>query len=598
MKIFMVWLLIIVIGNLIANESQTIDFSIMDTSINPGDNFYRYANGKWLNENSLPEGRSRFGFFDIAENRTNNELILMMQEKTEDTLQKLIAEFYTSGMDTIAIKKTGISALAPQLEMINKISDNPDLTRALAYLQLIGINPLFEIHSPKYWEMRGTHYLYLRQTVTTLENSPDTEIIQQLARAITPSSKKYNLYNLRKLQRAFPNIIWEEYFMILQIEDKKTVIAEPDYFEMISDMLAEYSIAEWKAYLEWKLLDSAESLLKASADRELFVMQTISDCLPELTGHLYTQKYFNNETRQQVHNITSNLQSAFRIRINDKDWLSSKTKKLAVQKIDNFTFKIGEPDFNGSDYAELQIDPAGFLQNVFNSRKLHTINRLQNCGSILKNEEWIVPAHSTNAWYSINRNDITLPAAYINQLFDINNDAATSYAQLATAIAHEMTHSLDDMGRRYNADGKSKKWWKKSEIKYFNILSQKLVNQYDSYILIDTLHVNGKNTLGENIADLGGLNIAYDAYKIATAAEESEILNGFSPDQRFFLAYAQKWRDILSDDLKRQYATGYYHAPPEFRTNGNVYNLDAFYDSFSIEKGKPYKKKENRINIW
>jgi putative endopeptidase len=578
-------------GLLYGAELQTIDFSIMDTSIEPGDDFYGYANGKWLVENQIPADVQRWGFYDLAEKKTNDDLIAMMKEKTEDPLQNLISDFYYSGI----INKSTYSA---QLKIIEMISTKADLSRALAYFQLIGVNPLFEIHNPDYWELRGTHYVYLRQAITCITDYPDNEIAEQLAKAITPSKHKYNLYSLKKLNRSFPNIDWDKYFNVLQLPEKKAVIEHPAYFKLVSNLVEEYSIAQWQEFLRLILVNCAAKLDDTTDDREFFVMKNISSCLPDLTGHLYTKKYFSAETRLKVEMMISNLQKAFKIRINQKDWLSDKTKQKAVQKIDNFTFKIGEPKFDESEYAALTIDSHDFLQNIFNMRKFQTLSRLQKCGKEILKDEWTVAAHSTNAWYSINRNDITLPAANINQIFDPKNDEATNYALLGTHIAHEMTHSLDNLGRRYNPEGKPAKWWKRKELTHFNELAEILTNHYNGMIIIDTLSVNGKHTLGENIADLGGLNIAFDALRLATINDASNISNGFSPQQRFFIAFAQKWRDLLSDNLKRKYAKSYYHSPPEFRTNGNVYNLDAFYKAFDITNGTLYKEKSQRITIW
>lgn len=597
MKNVIIILILFTGGFLTAQTVNSIDYRIIDSSIEPGDDFYRYASGLWLKNISLSENQSRFGFFDLAQKQTNSELICLMQKNT-DPLQTLISTFFTSGMDSTSIALAGISALEPQIKIIKDISTNTDLTQALAYLQLIGVNPLFEIYSPKYWELRGTHYLYLRRSSNILPDDPDLEIIQKLAQDIPPPPNNYNLYSIKKLQKTYPNIQWEEYFKVLQINEKKAVIAQPAYFELINDLLVEYSIEEWKTFFHWTLLQYAAKITESHPDQKLFVMRTIASCLPDLTGHLYAQYYFSNETREEVNRIVTNLQTAFKNRIAEKDWLSSATKKKAEGKIDNFTFKIGEPDINEADYYNLQISESDFLQNIFDSCKFNALLKLQKCGEIIKKEQWTVPAHSTNAWYSANRNDITLPAAYINQLFSPHNDPATNYAMLGTSVAHEMTHSLDDTGRLYNTKGKYKKWWKKNEIKYFNDLAQILIRQSNKFVVIDSLHMDGNRTAAENIADAGGLNIAWDAYKIATKNDSPDSINGFSPDQRFFLAYAQKWRDILSDHLLREYVDRYYHATPDFRTNGNVYNITGFYDIFHITSGKLFKKESDRIIIW
>nr|NQU90804.1 M13 family metallopeptidase [Bacteroidota bacterium] len=636
-----------------SQESKTIDFDILDTTISPDVDFYRYCSGKWLDTAQIPEGYSRYGFFDMMEAKIDRQLINLMQyvPKTlndkNDSLHAMINKFYQSGMDTVQLRKQGILAIEKQLSLIKNIQATGQLVEVIAYLQLIGINPVFEIHQPKYWELRGIHYLYLRQTNLyvqdgannnegpLIENSMklfqwcgyQTEEAREKSNAAVQIEKElslkaqseddlydfinnYNLFTIKKLDKEYGSINWEAYLNRLGLNSKsKVIIGQPEYFKQVDHLIATIPIDKWKSYLEWKLLMGSSKYMgkdfrqvadqiqnqyfnsgKPEVSRELFVMKTICRALPATMEQLYALAFFDENTQHEVGVMVENLRKAFIQRIEQNQWLDESTKDKAKLKIENINFKIGAPPMKVCEIPYPDIPDENFIQNIFNARTFHVKCQFTKFDKKVEKSDWTVLAFSTNAWYGTSRNDVTLPAGYINQLFNINKDKAYNYGTLGTGIAHEMTHAIDDMGRKYDQEGKYKNWWKITDEKMFNALTKKLTGQYNQYIIIDTIYVNGEQTLDENIADAGGLNIAFDAFVNAVSAVNSDTISGYSPQQRFFIAYGQKWRDLISDETLKKYRS-YYHSLPKYRTNGVVSNSIEFYKAFGLNN-------EGAVIIW
>ena len=673
MRILIIFGLLVLSNLLFAQNINTCDFSIMDETVNPGDDFYRYSSGRWLDNNSIPLNKHRFGYFDIAKKRIETQLNDMMKicvEKAKNEknhIENLVGIFYQTGLDSVRINDMKFRLVEKQMIQIDNISNLKDLSEVFAEFQLSGINPFYEIHDYKYWEVRGTHHLYLRQSQLSLEQRKyyldenysdirdllnklvkeyfteagvDRKIVEsnadlileietrlaknyQTENELSNFRKNYNIFSQRKLKKKFKNIKWDYYFQKLEIVDDKIIIGNPKYFEELNNMLSEISLEEWKVYLKWKLLFKTAKYLPGNlsekyyelkkqinsyeiktTDYEISIMEAINKSLPQAIGYLYLKYYFDENISKEINKMMKNLKSAFINRIENNEWLSEKAKNLARKKITTMDCKIGGPNINLENYSKLSLSKSNFIQNLFSSKAFETKIRLKKCGNNILDSEWTVNAQSTNAWYGVNRNDITFPAGNINLLFEINAEKAYNYGTLAPTIAHEMTHSLDNTGRLYDSNGKYIDWWdfenkwRRSDVKKFNYISKKLVEQFENYEQNESLKVNGNLTLGENIADLGGLNIAYDAFFQISKNEKQIFINGYSPKQRFFISYAQKWRDLLSDDLKVLYAKYYMHSPPEFRTNGIIYNIDEFYKAFEIQNGKLFLNKKERIEIW
>lgn len=665
MKIILVILfcfLLIQVGR--GQNIKLADYQIIDSTVCPGDNFYQFCSGKWINNNKIPSGKHRYGFYDIADKKIQEQIesviINSAKNSSGNKLQSEIGKFYASGMDSNLIEKLGISAIDMQLEMIRNIQSKADIIQVLADFQLSGINPLFQLYDYKYWEILDKHYLYLKQSSFGLSKEQfsdnnyanEQKVYKKLIKRILELSsenndtiekltdfiynlesklselqyseselrnfhKNYNLYSIQQASKQYNNIDWNTYLENLNGNIDKFIIAQPKYFDEIDQQFTELTIEQWKVYLKWQLLFSSSAYLSSpfsdtfkefrnetgknhvyQEDRNKLTCHIINQSLNEAVGYLYKENNLNEATIKQVEKINESLRKSFIARIEQNTWLSNKAKNNGIEKVNNMNFKIGGPEFNEADYSSLDLSESTFLQNIFACKKTTTRLRLEKCGTPKLNEEWTVSAHSTNAWYSSNRNDITIPAGNINMLFSNKSDVASNYGSFAVNVAHEMTHGFDNTGRNYDANGKFKNLWTRSDEKNFEMLTKALIAEYNNFHLTDSFYVNGKATLSENIADLGAIQIAFDALQNELQKEDLSDDEILKYNQMFFVAYAQKWRDLLSDTLKVYYSKHYQHAPPEARCNLVLYNTDSFYQVFNIQNGKAYKEVSKRISIW
>ena len=297
--------------------------------------------------------------------------------------------------------------------------------------------------------------------------------------------------------------------------------------------------------------------------------------------------------------LVANLRKAFEIRIKNLDWMSDATKQKALDKLHAFTPKIGYPD-QWKNYDGLEITDASFLQNIKNASKWSFKDNIAQLGKPVDRTKWGMTPPTVNAYYSPVMNEIVFPAGILQfPFFDPNADDAVNYGGIGGVIGHEMSHGFDDSGSQYDKDGTLRNWWTKEDLEKFKAKTALLGAQFDAYTILDTLHVNGKLTMGENIGDLGGLNVAYEAFKMTEQGKSKKKIDGFTPDQRFFLAWAQVWRGSSRPETAAQLVQTDPHSPAEFRTIGAPVNMDEWYKAFNIKPGdKLYKKPEDRIKIW
>ncbi|HDO28096.1 MAG TPA: M13 family peptidase, partial [Bacteroidetes bacterium] len=329
------------------------------------------------------------------------------------------------------------------------------------------------------------------------------------------------------------------------------------------------------------------------------VMSTTSSGLGEAIGQLYVQKYFPPEAKEKMVVLVENLRKSFGKRIKNLDWMSDETKQKALAKLDAITVKIGYPD-KWKDYSKLDIDPDNYLQNVRNAGKLEFNRNLAKIGKPVDKTEWGMTPQTVNAYYNPSNNEIVFPAAILQPpFFNKDADEAVNYGAIGVVIGHEMTHGFDDQGRKYDKNGNMNDWWTKEDAERFEEKTKILGRQYDHYTLLDSLHVNGALTMGENIADLGGLNISYDAYQMSLNGEKPKKTDGFAGDQRFYMSYAQVWRqNIRNKELIRRLKED-VHSPGEARVNVPVFNLDVFLKAFNISpEDTLYIPVEERAYIW
>lgn len=430
--------------------------------------------------------------------------------------------------------------------------------------------------------------------------------------------KTYNKLTVAEFNKITPNINWTNTLTQLKVKGQDTVLVNStSFFENLNNLLTSTPVADWKTYLEWNILKSSASNLSSPFVKASFAFnqaqtgqkvqtprwQTMSSLtdrtIGELLGQLYVAKYFKPEAKARMDVMIENLRKAFEIRIKGLEWMSDETKKKALEKLHAFTPKVGYTT-KWRNYDGLVINRDTYLQNLINASKWAYNENISQLGKPIDRTRFGMTPPTVNASYSPTMNSITFPAGILQfPFFHPDADDAVNYGGIGAVIGHEMSHGFDDTGSQYDKDGNLKNWWTDEDRAKFNERTKLLGEQFDSYTVLDTIHVNGKFTMGENIGDLGGLNAAYTAFKMTKQGQSNEKIDGFTPDQRFFLSWAQVWRGNILPDNAAQLIKTDTHSPGPYRTIGAPVNMDAWYNAFDIKPGdKLYKKPEDRIRLW
>ena len=431
--------------------------------------------------------------------------------------------------------------------------------------------------------------------------------------------KLYNKFSVADLSAKTPNLAWQSILPQLGYKTKQdsVLVSNPKFMVFIDSLLNKVSLDDWKVYLKWGVMKEAAPYLssdfvnanfaynqslngqKEQTPRWQRMSGLIDRQLGDLLGQLYVDKYFNQDAKQRMMELVNNLSFTFDSRIKKLDWMSETTKQRALAKLHAFTKKIGFPD-KWKTYDGLEIKRNDFLGNLRRSNQWIYQENINKLGKPVDKTEWGMTPPTVNAYYSPPKNEIVFPAGILRfPFFDFDADDAINYGGIGAVIGHEMTHGFDDQGRQYDADGNLQDWWTKSDADEFKKRADEVVKQYDGYTVLDTIHVNGKLTLGENLADLGGLSIAYEAFKNTKQGKSNQKIDGFTPDQRFFLNWSQVWRSNILPEAAAQRIITDNHSPGMYRANGPLTNMEAFYKAFNIKPGdKMYKAPELRTKIW
>lgn len=398
------------------------------------------------------------------------------------------------------------------------------------------------------------------------------------------------------------------------------IISQPEFFDALDKLVEERPLDDWKTYLRWHLLRATAPCLHSAAEDESFAFygkilrdqevqeprwqrsaRVIDGEIGEALGKLFVEKHFPPTARARMLELVGNLKAVFRDRLQKLDWMSEATRAKALVKFDRFTQKIGHPE-KFRDYSTVKIKPDDLLGNVQRADLFEAKRQLARVGKPVDRTEWHMTPETVNAYYSPSINEIVFPAGILQPpFFDADMDDAVNYGAIGVVIGHEMTHGYDDQGRKYDGEGNLNDWWTPDDAKSFEERAQKVVDQYNSYEALPGLHVNGKLTLGENIADLGGTSIAYEALQRALAKDPSKRkkIDGFTPEQRFFISLSQVWRTTIREAEARRLVTVDPHSPGQFRAIGPHVNLKEFYDAFDIKPGSPmWRAPEVRAKIW
>jgi putative endopeptidase len=432
-------------------------------------------------------------------------------------------------------------------------------------------------------------------------------------------NKLYNKFGVDEFSTKTSNINWRNTLKELgytTIQDS-LLCSNPKFIVFVDSLLNVVPVDNWKTYLQWNVLKDAAGYLssdfvnasfnfnkaisgqKAQTPRWQRMSNLVDGQLGELLGQLYVAKYFKPAAKKRMLELLDNMTMAFEERINQLAWMSPQTKVNALEKLKAFTKKIGYPDV-WKKYDGVVINRNDFYGNIVRCNQWRYYDNITRLGKSVDKTEWGMTPPTVNAYYSPPKNEIVFPAGILQfPFFAADADDAINYGGIAAVIGHEMSHGFDDQGRNYDADGNLRDWWTKSDADEFKKRADEVVAQYDGYTVLDTLHVNGKLTLGENIADLGGLSIAYEAFKKTKQFKEGKKIDGFTPAQRFFLNWSQVWRSNTLPERAEQLIKTDNHSPGVYRSNGPLTNIDAFYEAFGVKEGdKMYKPKEKRTKIW
>jgi len=430
--------------------------------------------------------------------------------------------------------------------------------------------------------------------------------------------KTYNKFAVADFSKKTPSMDWRSILAKFKITSEDSMLVNvPKFFAVADSLLASTPIATWQAYLQWNMLRSSAPLLnKPFVDANFAYNQALSGqkiqtprwerasnridgAVGDLLGQLYVEKYFKPQAKARMQEMISNLIKAYEIRIKQLDWMSEVTKQKALDKLRAFTPKIAYPD-KWKDYPGLVITDKAFYQNARNASQWSFNDMLNQLGKPVDRTRWGMTPPTVNAYYSPVMNEIVFPAGILQYpFFHPDADDAFNYGGIGAVIGHEISHGFDDSGSQYDKDGTLRNWWTEEDRTKFSAKAKQLQEQFDAYTILDTVYVNGKLTLGENIGDLGGLNAAYEAFKMTPQGKSNERIDGFTPDQHFFLAWAQVWRSNILPDRAAQLIVTDSHAPDNYRSIGAPVNMDAWYRAFDIRPGdKLYVDPEDRIKIW
>ena len=429
----------------------------------------------------------------------------------------------------------------------------------------------------------------------------------------------YNKLSLKQLTEQADGFNWELYFNEVDLGDPGVAdVGQPKFIAEIGEMVKSVPLEDWKVYLTWNLLRSMSPYLSSQFVDERFaftgkflsgqkvdkprwkrVQATTSAALGEAIGQLYAEKYFPPEAKEKAVKIVEALKLSLKERIEQLEWMTDETKKQALIKLDAFGLKIGYPD-KWTDYTNFKVTNDSYVENILASNYFGHTETLAKINKPVREWEWPLTPQTVNAGYSPTKNEIIFPAAILQSpFFNVNVDDAINYGGMGYVIGHEMTHGFDDQGRQFDEKGNIRDWWKKEDSDKFKERAQKIIDQFSAFEPLDSLFINGELTQGENIADLGGLIVSFNAFKKTEQYKKGELIDGFTPAQRFYLNSAQVWKTNIRDEaLEIQIKTD-PHSPAKYRVLGPLKNIPEFYEAFNVKEGDGmYRSSSERVKIW
>jgi putative endopeptidase len=579
------------------------------------------------------------------------------------TVADKTATLFNLGMDSAKLEQQGIAPLKPYLEDIDRIGSMEDVEIAVAKFHGYGFSPLFSFYGstdaknssmviaqlsqsgigmadrdyyvnddPRSKDLREKYILYIGKMFKLMGTEEavsmkDAETIMKLETRLAKASmtrlerrdphKTYNKTTTKGLIELSPAFNWNRYFVLQGVNDPGEInLNQPDFLREISAMFKEVPVEDWKTYLRWNLINNTASYLsdsfvntnfefygKAMSGTEQMrprwkrVLGTTSEALSEAIGQLYVAKYFPAEAKERMVKLVENLRISLGERIKNLEWMGADTKVKALEKLNAISVKIGYPD-KWRDYSKLEILDDSYVANVIRSNQFETAFNYSKINKPVDKSQWFMSPQTVNAYYSPDMNEIVFPAAILQPpFFFLKGDDAVNYGAIGVVIGHEMSHGFDDEGRKFDKVGNLTDWWTEEDSQRFDERTKVLVDQYNSFIVLDSIHADGKLSLGENIADLGGLNISFQAYKLTS--KDTKSIDGFTPEQRFYLAYAHVWAQNIRDKEILRRTKEDPHSLGKYRVVGPLKNVPEFHAAFNVKPGHPmYLEEAHRAKIW
>ena len=574
-----------------------------------------------------------------------------------------IGDFYASGMDSIAINKAGISPLKSEFAKIDAIKDVPSLLTSIAHLHTIGASPAFSFYlgqddkiSTKYALFLGqgglglgnrdyyfntdeqtvkirTEYVKHLQAMLKLmgQNQAGATSIMKLETDLAKASRKledlrdpiknYNKMTVVSLGKITPNINWNSIFPVLGVVKADSVIVgQPEFYKALNTFVKSYSIEDWKTYLKWDLVNSYATYLNSDIEKQNFkfystVMNGVSKQKPrwkrvvgqtdnylgELIGQVYVGEYLPKGSKEKLLEIGNNIRDVYADHIKKLDWMSEATKVKALNKLSKIVMKVGYPD-KWKDLSSMKIDRKSYCANVIQANIWSYKDMINKYGKPVDRTEWSMQPQTYNAYYNPSNNEIVVPACNIivpGYEGRMPDDAILYGIIGGSTFGHEITHGFDDQGSQYDEKGNLNNWWTPEDLKKFQAKTKLIVAQFNKYTVLGNKHINGEATQGENIADLGGVVMGYEAFKKTAQYKNNQKISNLTPDQRFFLAYGYAWMVNSKDEALASQIMTDVHAPAQFRINGPLSNIPEFYKAFNVKPGnKMYQPDSLRVVIW
>jgi putative endopeptidase len=672
--------------------SEGLHTDWLNKSVDPGTDFFSYANGGWQKANPIPDAYSRWGTFGILQKQNQDVLHQILEDNAKTkhaagSTEQKVGDFYATGMDETAIDKAGIAPLKSELDGIAAIHDQASLQKEMAHLQMIGVNAMFgfgqqqdfkdsskvigaafqaglglpdrdyylktadkcaapaaatgtaaqsaldacKAQADKYGKVRDAYVAHVAAMLQLLgdpqaQADAESKTIMGMETRLAGAAMSridmrtpqniYHPMSVKDVAAATPGIDWNSYLTDVghpEIHDFN--LATPEFFKALGSELSKDSLDDWKAYLRWHLIDaSAPYLSKPFVDEDFKMRSALTGAkglLPRwqrvigaedtalgfAMGKLFVEKKFPPSSKQAVVDILHGIRGALNDDLQTLAWMSPDTRKAAQVKLSQMGERIGYPD-KWRDYSKLEVKRDSYVQNVIRAQVFLNERELDKIGKPVNKEEWDMTPQTVNAYYDPSMNNINFPAGILQPpFFDPKAPAAVNYGAVGFVMGHEMTHGFDDQGAQFDGHGNLKNWWTPDDLAKFHKATDCISDHFSSYTVAGGAHVQGHLITGEATADLGGLTLAYRAFHASQAYKDAKTIDGFTPDQQFFLGAAHVWAEGVRPEEQVRRVTVDPHPPGKYRVNGTLANMPAFQQAFGIKDGSAMVNKD-RCVIW